>query len=236
MESSWAGVRPLIYEEGKSPSEISRKDEIWESKSGLITIAGGKLTGYRKMAEIVVDRVALRLKKEKGLQFLKCSTKVLPISGGAVGGSTAWASYVADSITDGVKRGIPRELAEAWSKKYGSNVDRLYDIAEQLLVEREHSVSDEADVPHDRGAGSLPLDIEVPLRYALAEEMATTPTDFFVRRTGALLFDIVKVQQWKAEVLTYMTVILGWTKEQSAQYAKDLDTMLREAISSVKDI
>ncbi|MDQ7861848.1 hypothetical protein RCO48_15355 [Peribacillus frigoritolerans] len=30
IESSWAGVRPLILEEGKDPSEISRKDEIWE--------------------------------------------------------------------------------------------------------------------------------------------------------------------------------------------------------------
>ena len=33
IESSWAGVRPLIYEEGKSASEISRKDEIWTSES-----------------------------------------------------------------------------------------------------------------------------------------------------------------------------------------------------------
>lgn len=51
VESSWAGLRPLIYEEGKSPSEVSRRDEIFRSPSGLITIAGGKLTGYRKMAE-----------------------------------------------------------------------------------------------------------------------------------------------------------------------------------------
>ncbi|MCI4060663.1 glycerol-3-phosphate dehydrogenase, partial [Bacillus cereus] len=42
IESSWAGLRPLIHEEGKDPSEISRKDEIWTSDSGLITIAGGK--------------------------------------------------------------------------------------------------------------------------------------------------------------------------------------------------
>ncbi|MDX1667761.1 MAG: glycerol-3-phosphate dehydrogenase/oxidase, partial [Saprospiraceae bacterium] len=53
VESSWAGLRPLIHEEGKSASEMSRKDEIFESKSGLISIAGGKLTGYRKMAERV---------------------------------------------------------------------------------------------------------------------------------------------------------------------------------------
>ena len=48
IESSWSGVRPLILEEGKDPSEISRKDEIWVSDSGLITIAGGKLTGTAK--------------------------------------------------------------------------------------------------------------------------------------------------------------------------------------------
>ncbi|MBN4905561.1 hypothetical protein IDG63_14490, partial [Staphylococcus sp. EG-SA-14] len=36
IESTWAGIRPLIYEEGKDPSEISRKDEIWEGKSGLL--------------------------------------------------------------------------------------------------------------------------------------------------------------------------------------------------------
>lgn len=57
VESSWAGVRPLIFKEGKDPSEISRKDEIWESPSGLLTIAGGKLTGYRKMAENIVDKI-----------------------------------------------------------------------------------------------------------------------------------------------------------------------------------
>ena len=52
IKSSWAGLRPLIHQEGKSPSELSRKDEIFVSEEGLISIAGGKLTGYRKMAEI----------------------------------------------------------------------------------------------------------------------------------------------------------------------------------------
>ncbi len=55
IESTWAGIDRLIYEEGKDPSEISRKDEIWEGKSGLLTIAGGKLTGYRHMAQDIVD-------------------------------------------------------------------------------------------------------------------------------------------------------------------------------------
>ena len=61
VESTWAGVRPLIYEDGKNPSEISRKDEVWQSLAGLFTIAGGKLTGYRKMAESIVNTIAKQL-------------------------------------------------------------------------------------------------------------------------------------------------------------------------------
>ncbi|MCT6809329.1 MAG: glycerol-3-phosphate dehydrogenase/oxidase, partial [Staphylococcus epidermidis] len=61
IESTWAGIRPLILEKGKDPSEISRKDEVWEGESGLLTIAGGKLTGYRHMALEIVDLLAKRL-------------------------------------------------------------------------------------------------------------------------------------------------------------------------------
>ena len=54
---SWAGLRPLIREEGKAPKEMSRRDEIWQEPLRFISIAGGKLTGYRKMAEQVLKRV-----------------------------------------------------------------------------------------------------------------------------------------------------------------------------------
>ncbi len=52
---AWAGIRPLVHEEGRKPSEISRKDEVTVSGTGLITIAGGKLTTYRRMAERVLE-------------------------------------------------------------------------------------------------------------------------------------------------------------------------------------
>ncbi len=91
IESCWAGIRPLIHEEGKNPSEISRKDEIWESSSGLITIAGGKLTGYRKMAEVIVDYL---VKKFTNRKLRPCITKQLPLSGGEVGGSKYFKKYV----------------------------------------------------------------------------------------------------------------------------------------------
>ena len=84
IESSWAGVRPLIHEEGKNPSEISRKDEVWESESGLLTIAGGKLTGYRAMAVTIVDRIVKRFKKEEYKLFGPSVTKELRLSGSEI--------------------------------------------------------------------------------------------------------------------------------------------------------
>ena len=81
IKSSWAGLRPLIHQEGKSPSELSRKDEIFVSEEGLISIAGGKLTGYRKMAERVVDKVMQKLKDKKLLEiFTKSSTRNLKLN------------------------------------------------------------------------------------------------------------------------------------------------------------
>ena len=59
--SSWTGVRPLVSQAGKSPSEISRRDEVWTGPGGILSIAGGKLTAYRRMVERVVDTVFERL-------------------------------------------------------------------------------------------------------------------------------------------------------------------------------
>ncbi len=63
VESAWAGLRPLINQPGKAPKEMSRRDEIWQQGS-LITIAGGKLTGFRKMAEDVMAAVAHLLRRK----------------------------------------------------------------------------------------------------------------------------------------------------------------------------
>ena len=59
--SSWTGIRPLVMQEGKKPSEISRRNEFWTGPAGVLSIAGGKLTAYRSMAQRVVDTVTERL-------------------------------------------------------------------------------------------------------------------------------------------------------------------------------
>ncbi|WP_047150463.1 glycerol-3-phosphate dehydrogenase/oxidase [Aneurinibacillus tyrosinisolvens] len=216
VESSWAGVRPLIYEEGKNASEISRKDEIWQSESGLITIAGGKLTGYRKMAEMVVDLAAGLLKEEGHGTYPPCKTKTWPISGGNVGGSANFPAFIRTKTEEGLAYGLTREQAEKLVRTYGSNIDRIYEYI----------------VQHGREAkaNGLPLDVFIRVFYAMEEEMAAKPVDVFIRRTGALFFNIGWVHQWKEPVISYMAKRLRWSAEEKKKYTIELETQLHDAV------
>ncbi|MEO8812192.1 MAG: glycerol-3-phosphate dehydrogenase C-terminal domain-containing protein, partial [Caulobacteraceae bacterium] len=76
--SAWSGVRPLVAQAGKSPSDISRHDELWTGPAGVLSIAGGKLTAYRRMAERVVDHVETAL----GRPHAPCRTADEALIGG----------------------------------------------------------------------------------------------------------------------------------------------------------
>ncbi|MHA7579145.1 glycerol-3-phosphate dehydrogenase/oxidase [Paenibacillus vandeheii] len=219
VESGWAGVRPLIHEEGKGPSEISRKDEVWVAPSGLITIAGGKLTGYRKMAEMVVDLAAHQLEQETGRSVGPCITKEMPISGGDVGGSANFGAYAERKIKDGVALGLDRSAAERLARVYGSNVDALYERMPEPRAKAE--------------LHGLPQELLLMLSYAIDEEMAVTPADFFVRRTGDLFFRIDEVRQYKAAVIQYMAERMDWLEEQVTWYTQELDQLLLEASGQI---
>ncbi|GER72857.1 glycerol-3-phosphate dehydrogenase/oxidase [Weizmannia acidilactici] len=208
VESSWAGVRPLIYEEGKDASEISRKDEIWEGESGLITIAGGKLTGYRKMAETVVDLVAKRLDGN----FRPCQTKHLPISGGDVGGSENFPAFIESKSKEGEDCGLSPEASSAIVEKYGTNADQLFVYAK------------------NGGDAGLPREVYALLKYAVEQEMAVKPVDFFIRRTGTLFFDINWVRQWKEPVIAWMGREFSWDSDTEKQYREELEEAIREAV------
>ena len=84
----------LIHEEGKPASELSRKDEIFVSKSELISIAGGKLTGYRKMAERIVDLVAKKYLRRFTEEFKKTQTESILLSGGKFEDFNEVKSYI----------------------------------------------------------------------------------------------------------------------------------------------
>jgi len=76
--SSYAGVRPIIGASGSSLTRMSREHQILESASGFISIAGGKYTTFRHMAERVVDRVARKLEARER-RFAPCRTTGLSL-------------------------------------------------------------------------------------------------------------------------------------------------------------
>jgi glycerol-3-phosphate dehydrogenase len=137
VTGSWSGLRPLLAEEGKSPSEISRRDEIMvDDASGLVTIAGGKLTAYRRMAERVVDLVYGRL----GRRPEPCRTEHLPLPGGETPAATPPAT-------------LPPESRSRLVRLYGGTCARLLErdpsatpltgIAGCLRAEVAHAVDEE---------------------------------------------------------------------------------------------
>ncbi|MBC1602519.1 glycerol-3-phosphate dehydrogenase/oxidase [Listeria welshimeri] len=215
IESSWAGVRPLIYEEGKDPSEISRKDEVWFSESGLITMAGGKLTGYRKMAEKLLDDVSKTLTKETGKKYKPVQTKHLPISGGDIGGSEQLESFLSKNAKEGNNRfGWTLEEGREIAKRYGSNIDQLFTYAQ------EHKEQEES---------TLPNSLYAELRYSIQHEAVTTPIDFLLRRTGYLLFDMPYLLEWKDAVIDEMAKQFHWSDEVKQTYIEELDIQINDA-------
>lgn len=215
IESSWAGVRPLIYEEGKDPSEISRKDEIWVSNSGLITIAGGKLTGYRKMAETAVDLVTKQLMEQENRNFKICQTRHLPISGGHFGGSSHFPSFIENNLMEGLAVGFSKKQCQKLVRRYGTNINRIFEITKKYNPNNQYG---------------LPLDVFVEMVYSLEDEMVVKPVDFFIRRTGALFFDIQWVQKWKTAVIAMMGDCFEWTMEEKCENLKELETQLNDAV------
>lgn len=218
VESTWSGVRPLIYEKGKDPSEVSRKDEVWESESGLLTMAGGKLTGYRRMAEEVVDRLAKR-KEFRGTG--PCVTKELSLSGATMLTPENFDAYVAFKGDEGVQYGLTKKVAEELVHKYGTNIEDIYRILR--VTKNDYK---------DRG---LPVDLYLEVIYGMQFEMAYTLADVFIRRTGKLYFDIQQVRKYKDEVISLMSDYLEYTDHEKALHQQELEQLLEDATHFAKE-
>lgn len=215
IDSSWAGLRPLISEGGKNPSEISRKDDIFISDSGLYSMAGGKLTGYRKMAEDVMDVITAELKEEQGIIISKVNTKGVSISGGDVGGSEGFRLFKEKKQDEGEAVGIAAADVTQLIQRYGSNVNTVFEL---------YALHKKA--AHEEGIHPVTFAM---LQYSLQYELAYKPTDFFVRRTGALYFNYDWVKKLYNNIINYMAKTLGWTEKQKATYEEELMTLLYEA-------
>jgi glycerol-3-phosphate dehydrogenase len=212
IQSSWAGLRPLIHEEGKSASELSRKDEIFESDSGLISIAGGKLTGYRKMAERVTDLVSKKLKKEYDTKFKPIQTEELSLIGSNYKNHEEVQGYIQIIFKQLKKYDFDLTDVEILVHKFGKQTD--------LIIEKFHESKD--DNYKIRLA-------KAELWFCLHYEMTLTPLDFFIRRTGKLYFEIKSIEKLKTPILNEFSKYFVWSKKELDTYTKQLESTIIKA-------
>ncbi|MGK7388841.1 MAG: glycerol-3-phosphate dehydrogenase/oxidase [Candidatus Cyclobacteriaceae bacterium M2_1C_046] len=212
VESSWAGVRPLIYEEGKSTSEVSRKDEIFVSETGLISIAGGKLTGYRKMAERVVDNVADKMNEQYKRYINNCRTEKITLAGAEFNEAydvVAYQSRLAERLK---KLNLSDYHAFHLVSNYGRQSDQIY----QRIKEFDYKDQE------------LNL-VLAEAAFTIENEQAFTPVDYFNRRSGRLYFDIESVKRYKEQVCELFAEKLNRTGEEQKEDKEELNTVIHEA-------
>ncbi len=211
VESSWAGLRPLIHEEGKSASELSRKDEIFESATGLISIAGGKLTGYRKMAERVVNLVIKKSFSDR--QLKPCTTGSIKLTEDSFHNHKQVKAYI-NSIADRLK-------AYALSGYTSRYLVETYGKQSESILKHFLSMSSDEEA-------ELAL-LKAEADHAIHHEMATNLEDFFVRRTGLLYFEVRKVIRYKTQVAAFFQQQLGWTDTEVKRQLDDIDKLVEDA-------
>ncbi|TCZ78897.1 glycerol-3-phosphate dehydrogenase/oxidase [Paenibacillus albiflavus] len=218
IESGWSGLRPLVHEEGKSPSEVSRKDEMFVSERGLITIAGGKLTGFRKMAEKVVNLVSSQLRDDEGRIFPPCTTDRDWISGGIAHDGETFEQNRARMISAGKPYGLTEDQVLDLLTRYGSNMEEVYRYLQAIQQD---------------STSNTPLMDQVlraEVMYTVEQEMTVTASDFLLRRTGWILFDRAKAERVTESVLSIMGQLLAWDQKEVDAQREEIEKQLRLAI------
>lgn len=204
--SAWSGIRPLVLDPSKPNTEsLARNHIISTSKSGLVTIAGGKWTTYRCMAEETVDeciKTCVDLKPQRG-----CQTTGLLLEGAHGWSPTMFIRLVQDY-------GIDPHVANHLSNCYG---DRAFAVAKlaELTGKRWPVVG-------NRLHPELPY-ITAEVRFAV-REYAMTVVDVIARRMRISFLNVQAAQESLPQIVDIMAQELKWSKtEKQEQYDKALE-------------
>lgn len=178
--AAWAGLRPLVGQPGKKPSEISRRDEILVGSGGVVTIAGGKLTGFRATARRTVEQVA----EISGLTL--GTSRVAPVPGGDFDGDV---DLIARQLV--AERGVPESAAARLSRLYGAEAADVVEGGFRPLVPG--ASVDEAEV-----------------EWAVTQEGAATVLDVLYRRLGVAYYEPGLRESAVEPVADLLSELLGW--------------------------
>jgi glycerol-3-phosphate dehydrogenase len=203
---TYAGIRPLAFA-GEQESKISRKHRIIsEGRTGrIITIAGGKYTTYRNMAEDVVDAACRKLGKR-----FACETDRRPLAGSL---PAELDEYLREAVPQLAERfNIDPETVRHLVHYYGARVEKVL----QLSHEDPHLAEDIS--PESR-------DIYAQVLYGIREEGARTISDIVLRRMHLGITSLRGAQQ-ADRIAETAAQELGWNKDEKKhwmeRYADDL--------------
>lgn len=197
LVGEWSGVRPLLKQEGKKPSEISRRDEIQVGPGPFVAIAGGKLTTYRKMAERVVDKVFETAGRSDSLPGTSANRALF-------GGSEP-----------------EQRAARARSESSGDTRldDRLWQTygcaAAELIADFGRGGGVREHVAGDPGLTVAEID------YAVRHEMALTVDDVLRRRSHLAMFDTARAVAAAEETAVRLGEHFSWDEMRKAREVEE---------------
>ncbi len=207
VTGTWAGLRPLLMQAGRKrppdarTADLSRRHQVLTSASGLVTITGGKLTTYRKMAEDTVDEVCRVLDRRAsgGAKRLGPATASgrSPTRRMKLRGAEGLAALERDAGSDARAAGIDGDAYAALLSRYGGETKAVLALAE-----------DEPSLLEPLVEGLPHLAAEVV--YAARYEMAVTVEDFLSRRSRALLRQAEGAARAARRVAELMAAELAW--------------------------
>lgn len=201
ITAAWAGVRPLVREPSTADTASLARDHIINcSRSGLVTITGGKWTAYRRMAKDTVDYVAERL-GHRG----ECRTDGISLHG-------ALRFRPEGVVPLAEKYHLERDVAVHLHTNYGDRAEEVAALCEGILRER-------------LAPGHPYLKGEV--LYAARRELALYPLDFLGGRIPLALLDAAAAKGAAATVIEIMAREMRWEEETVSVISGSMAEALR---------
>lgn len=198
-------------EQQLAPSQVSRGSSLEREADGLITLSGGKITDYRKMAAGALQLIREVLAAEYGETFKELDSTTYAISGGEFDPSQV-EETVAENMQVGLSVGLSSTEARYIADFYGMNALKIFALAKEMSAYPDLSLAESAR-----------------LRYGLEEELVLTPADYFVRRTNHLLFERDTLDGLVEPVVTVMAEYYHWSEEEKAAQVGALEKVIAES-------
>lgn len=207
--ASWAGLRPLISDgDAENEGAVSREHEVFVRDDGVVVIAGGKLTTYRRMAKEVVRATIKWLRRnDEGFgkrELRKPGTKKRPLPG---------AAGLEERTVDGVNK-LAREIEakHAIDEETALHLSQIYGVRARILAE----LIGKRDELGLHIAPDLPY-VWAEVEFAVQHDLARTIDDVLSRRLPLLLVDREQGLGVLERVATIMAGLLDWSDEERAR-------------------